>query len=409
MNKRPPDIYYYNPTCEYAVGNANENWQPNRLLQKLEDDLSQLPLFFASKNDYIILKKLPSISYIESLKTLGIPVPEFILKTQLSINNFEDIEIGYLKPWGWSPVTHKFLSSLKSNCSPAFIKSPVYNWMPEHRNLVSREFALNVLKALLKENRTVEFIPDHLIPKVCRSKPEIEEVIHAWGKIMVKAPWSSSGRGLQPITKTPVHQKVWEKIIGMIKEQGFVIAEPLLNKALDLSIQFQVSAGKISSLGTSYFFTNSKGQYEGNWLNGLPDSVENEVKQFAGSIIDLATKSLSKILKLSDLAKYYEGEFGVDMLIYRNNEEKLCINPCLEINVRHTMGLLSICLEKLIQPDKRGVFKIHYHPEKSFHQFKIEMERKYPLEVKNSKIQSGFFPLIDSDESTIFGAYILVE
>ncbi len=44
-----PDIFYFNPTCEFAVANGSPNWQPNKLLKKMEDDLSVLPLFFGKK------------------------------------------------------------------------------------------------------------------------------------------------------------------------------------------------------------------------------------------------------------------------------------------------------------------------------------------------------------------------
>jgi hypothetical protein len=36
------------------------------------------------------------------------------------------------------------------------------------------------------------------------------------------------------------------------------------------------------------------------------------------------------------------------------------------------------------------------------------MAIQYPLRITNNKIESGFFPLIDASENTLFGAYILV-
>ena len=74
-----PSIYLFNPTCEYAVANGSANWQPNRILQKMEFDLSALPLFFAGKNDFVLVEKIPSEEFTDSLKQIGIAIPNFIL------------------------------------------------------------------------------------------------------------------------------------------------------------------------------------------------------------------------------------------------------------------------------------------------------------------------------------------
>lgn len=72
------------------------------------------------------------------------------------------------------------------------------------------------------------------------------------------------------------------------------------------------------------------------------------------------------------------------------------------------MGLLSVYFEKLIPPEKKGLFRTYYNPGTSFYQFSREMQKKHPLTITNQKIASGFFPLIDIYEDTLFGAYILV-
>ena len=59
------------------------------------------------------------------------------------------------------------------------------------------------------------------------------------------------------------------------------LAEPYLNKVLDLALQFELKKGKIEFLGISNFCTNKKGQYEGNRLNALPEVVEKRILEFA--------------------------------------------------------------------------------------------------------------------------------
>lgn len=404
-----PNLYFFNPTCEYAVGNGSPNWQPNQLLQRMEADLDILPMFFASPNDFVLVEKLPSNNHSETLSELGITLPGFILKNDaLNKVGIQNQEWNSLKPWGWSPVAHRFLQVFKNSCSAEFQNSPVFNWKPEYRDLYSKKFSLEILTRLLREFPNENFIPETLKARVCTRKEDFEQLISIWEKLMVKAPWSSSGRGLQPITKTPVHHKVWEKLMGIISEQGFAMTEPLLDKKLDIAFQFKAEKGKISFVGISNFTADAKGQYIGNNLNGLPDNLDSKLKEFAQFVPQIVLEPLIKILETSKIAQSYEGFFGVDALIYADKNNRLKINPCLEINLRYNMGLLSIQLERFIVPGAKGIFRTWFKPGHSYLHFKQEMEKKHPLVLQARRISSGFLSLTDPDHNSRFGAYVLV-
>jgi hypothetical protein len=409
MSKSLPDIYLFNPTCEYAIGNGTDSWQPNKILQKMESDLSAIPLFLAEAKDCILVEKIPSPIFLNSLKELGFELPQFVLKKEaLSNQNFTSQSRNRLLPWGWSPAAHKLLSPLKPTCSEGFKNSPVFNWHPEHRDLYSKKFASGILESLLIEYPCEYFIEKEQLSEVCTTQQDFNKLIDKWGKIMVKAPWSSSGRGLQPITKTPVHQKVWDKILGIVKDQGYAITEPYLNKALDLAFQFELKKGKVSFVGYSNFSTDYKGQYNGNSLNGHPDYIDDDILEFARFIPEKIIPPLIQIIESTELAKSYEGFFGADTLIYRDKEGVLKINPCLEINVRQNMGLLSLEFERKIHSEKKGVYRTYYKPGDTFFRFKQEMEKTNPLTILNGKVQKGFFALTEAREDTLFGAYLLV-
>jgi hypothetical protein len=169
-----PNIYLFNPTCEYAVANGNANWQPNRLLQKMEFDLSVLPLLFAKKDDFVLVDRIPSEEFIESLKQIGMAIPNFILKTDAINNlNFMGLPKNKMLPWGWSPAVHKLLSPFKLSCSGEFQESPVFNWNPEHRNIISRKFATGILKKLQSTLKADYILPVELAPKICTTQNDI--------------------------------------------------------------------------------------------------------------------------------------------------------------------------------------------------------------------------------------------
>jgi len=403
-----PDIYLFNPTCEYAVANGNPSWQPNRLLQKMEADLAVLPLFFAGKNDFILVNEKPSEEYLSSFRDFGFELPHFVEKRKINSLLLQQPGINKLEPWGWSPKVHRFLEPLKTNCSEDFKKSPVFNWMPDYKDFYSKKFALQVLSLILSDNRESDFISQNNTGRVCTSLSEIEIRLKQWDKIMVKAPWGSSGRGLQPVTKTPVHTKVWEKILGIITEQGYAIVEPFLDKVMDFAFQFEIKKGDVAFLGVSCFRADKKGQYEGNYLNGLEMLPPKVPKDFVKKITEKIVPRLIHCFENSELALKYEGNIGVDTLVFLDKKRELKINPCLEINLRKNMGLLSLYLEKMLAKGKQGMLKTYYNKGIPFIQFKKEMQRKYPLKTSNNKIDSGFFALTDAKPEALFGAYILV-
>jgi len=406
---RQPDIFLFNPTCEYAVANGKTSWQPNRLLQKMETDLATLPQFFAQPHDIVLTEKLPSSEFTCSFNRFEYQPPQFFRKHDfIEEAKIKPNILNRLVPWGWSLAAHNLLSPLKNFCSHEFRNSPVFNWKPESKELYSKRFALEVLTKLLSEQHYDFFLPEYLLTEICTTQSEIEKNISKWEKVMIKAPWSCSGRGLQPITKTPVHPKVWEKIKGIINTQGFVIAEPYLNKAADLALQFKIEKGEIDFLGISNFFTDSKGQYQGNFIHGVPNEYDKETVAFLKFLPDVLVKPIITTLESSRLSLLYEGNFGVDMLIFRDEKNRLKVNPCLEINLRQSMGLLALQLCKLVSPDKMAVYRMFYQQGKSFFEFKNEMIKKHPPEFVNGKLNSGFFALTEADENTQFGAYLFV-
>jgi hypothetical protein len=406
---KAPDIYFFNPTCEYAAADGKHSWQPNLLLQKMEEDLGVLPLFFAQPDDIILIKKMPPVGYISHLAKVGILAPHFFSLLELKKNkSFQEMPKNRLLPWGWSPAAHWLLEPLKKSCSEKFLKSPVAEWKPQHREIYSRKFALQILQSVLPILPEKQVLQTQQLPVICKTQAEVENQIAIWGRILIKAPWSSSGRGQQRITKKPVTPKVWEKILGIIKDQRFVMVEPLLDKVLDMALLFEIKNANVKFSGISRFFTDAKGQYQGNYLNGWPEALNVQACQFAENMAEMLIHPLQMAIENSKVTTVYEGSFGIDMLLFRDENKLLRIHPCLEINMRQNMGLLSLHLEKLLSPGKKGFFKIFYQPGKSFLTFQKEIEINYPLKINNQLIESGFYSLTPADEISEFGAYLLV-
>jgi len=267
-----PDVYIFNPTCEMAVQNGTSSFQPNARLQKFEEDLDLLPLPFTGTKDYLLVNKLPSTAFLKQFEQGGWKLPSFRLIREIAKDKlFQESSKGFLRPWGWSPAMHHKLKSLKTSCSQQFHQLPTAEWNPDHRQLYSRETALKILQEVSIRNHSLIQIDKKMYPVVCFSADEVQKLLKQWGKIVLKAPWSSSGRGIQifKLGEWRSFHKQW--IHGTIQKHGKIMVEPFLKKESDLAFQFYIDEKKlVRFLGVSWFRTNSNGQYMLNYINRFP-------------------------------------------------------------------------------------------------------------------------------------------
>ena len=235
-------------------------------------------------------------------------------------------------PWGWSLATkQRYLRmGIPEN------ELPSDAWLAEVRRLSSRKFGVDYYRAYMtyKTNETHE--AHELLPcqaRFCTSLPDLEFLIFNFSLLIIKAPWSSSGRGNIVIKSFDKFLK--RRIESIIREQGGIVVEPFYaNKALDFAMEFEVSDKSTEFIGYSVFSTDETGHYGGNLVKS-----QEELQ----SLIDLPQTLLENLIdyhrgELSKLA--YRGPVGIDMMRLADGR----VHPCVEINFRMTMGLLAILL-----------------------------------------------------------------
>lgn len=406
-----PDIYYFNPTCELAVANGSVNYMAPAQLRRFENELSTLPWILARPDDIVLTDRIPATKFTDRLETAGFRLPVFrTTENALSDAGFLSSEKGFFFPWGWSPSVHKLLSPLKSGCCPEFINSPVAEWHDIHRELHSRKSALSFLQTIVKASKSEAFINPDDLPIICTTHEQIISLQQKWGKVVVKAPWSSSGRGLQILRPDEYNQTNKQVISGYLKQQYFVVVEPWHTKVLDLSFQFfSFGNGSIEYRGLTSFSTDHSGRYIGNYLQELPANLAPEIQDFLHENRRDVERTLHHVLTQSNYSTEYYGWFGVDALISTSTDGKLKFHPCLEINCRFTMGAIAINLRTHLAEQSTGEFKIMHGKEGHFAQFCEEMTKKEPLIVDRGQIVSGFLPVTPPLPTCVFGAWVIVK
>ena len=63
------------------------------------------------------------------------------------------------------------------------------------------------------------------------------------------------------------------------------------------------------------------------------------------------------LMAIDDLiAPHYDGYLGIDMMLYWDENGKIAINPCVELNLRMTMGMVTAAMGS--RHNLRGNFSI---------------------------------------------------
>lgn len=402
------DVFYFNPTCELAVANGSFSYMPPQLLRKFEQDCSTLPFVFATSSDFVLTDNKPSPDFLKTWIDAGFELPEFCCLKDLNYRTTTSLETIF--PWGWSPAAHFILKELKEKCSMPFQKSPVYKWTEKQTTLYERITSLHFLRKFLDENSFDFFIKKAMTGTKVTRIEEIEGLIEKKYSLVLKAPLSSSGRGIQIIRKSTLNASNRQWITGILNQQAYLIAEPFLDKIADLSFQFSISDnGQCEYLGYSVFETNTNGQYKCTLIHPeIGNSGFSEILKDTATIIGITAVRLGEALKDSVYTNLHRGFLGIDAMIYRD-DEGLKMQPCIEINSRMNMGILTMQIEKKIVDETSGKYELFYGPCGGFQDFATKMANENPLKIVNGKLSSGFLPLVEPDRDKQFGAYIILE
>lgn len=386
-----------------ALANGVFSYMPPKRFRQMEEDLACLPAFFAEANDVVVVPYHISSSWIENMNSLGFTMPKFLTYRELPKEN-----ISYLRPWGWSPAAHFYFRDIYNNTSSEFKDTVNSKWADSFKEVYSRLTARDVLESIIKDSNSSLYPNIDEIPQKCTSQEEVQVCVDSMDRVLLKAPWSSSGRGLYLLEPNVITEVNKQWISGVLKNQKYVMAEIWKEKVCDLSFQYSVdSNGEISFLGTTSFETDSKGNYKGNYIH--TESVWAKNPKLANFLqTDLLKEVNSNIimaLRESVIPKQYYSCFGVDCMIYIE-DDIYKIQPCIEINLRYNMGYLSMRLKEKLHPNARGIVRTDYLTDVDA--FFKEKGKDYPIITSDSLLKSGFLPLSYPKSQQAFITYLIL-
>ncbi len=290
----------------------------------------------------------------------------------------EDVPDGEIVPWGWDAVLKRRLQ--KSGVPDD--KLPSDDAINNIRSLSHRRVSAEANAYINSHIASDALRPDSEIVELC-SVDDVQTAVERFGDAVAKSPWSGSGKGLRWLRAGELSASDLGWCRKVIERLGSVMLEKRRRIVQDFAMLFSVSADSVRFEGYSMFF-NDNGIYKGNIL-ASDDFIFSYLtdKYIDGGLLLQVREQLKKFLAQKFVGKY-AGYLGVDMFIYadstaegqisvrsdrsgfcetsesssasashsadgyseteaKSDDPKLkyCLAPCVEINVRMTMGLLA--------------------------------------------------------------------
>ena len=363
-------LHIFNPEHDIALAANLSNFTAPHAGRQLRNDLGFLPALWAREGDQILVQHEESAlkayhRVCHRLVKLGVSlitnyelrIPKFT--THSSEFGIRNSEFSSIQPWGWDRAIRRELERMGMDASLL----PDDAQIEQIRQLSHRRTSAQLLPQLQMEGTVGEAFE-------CTTIEQVEELFQRYGRLVLKAPWSSSGRGVRFCDAARLvnseerivnndAQMAWVR--NILKSQGSIMVEPYYNKVKDFGMEFEAAAdGSIRYLGLSLFHTVN-GAYVGNIL--ATESVKRDMisRYIPVCLLDSVKQTITDQLRLPG----YVGPFGIDMLVVKHpltshlSPLTSYLHPCVEINLRRTMGHVALSISPT-DDDIRAVMRVLY-------------------------------------------------
>lgn len=383
----------FNPGCELEVANGSPYFQLPKYPAMIEDDLAVLPMFFSNDGDYVVVNKYPNEAFISFWKQY---YNVCFIKSD-SCNNLNDVCFDGFAPWGISPRAWYIAEKFKAN----FDEKYNFSFRKQQNMLFNRKTSAELLRFFVGKSKNSEIYPtQEQLPYVAENTKQALEFFdyasNKFGGVVFKALYGSSGRGVRIFRRNELSDNILQWTNFVIKSHGGVECEPFYNKLRDFSAHFDIVAHKPVFKGFSRFVTTDSGFYKCSKVKKYSD-IEFFDKDTILDFIRIMKQSLLH----SPYCELYNGPLGIDCMIYSEIDGGLKINPCVEVNCRHSMGRLAMEIENLVSDESEADFYVLQDAE-------IEQFIQQKPVIENGKLVSGFLRMTP-DNTQRFAAGILAK
>lgn len=349
-------LHVFNPEHEICLALDKERFTPSHNVVKMRKELSFIPALWAEDGDFVLVDDVDyaykASDYLSPYinRRVRFVAPNRLRSMILEKKRSRTFDLE-LAPWGWDKALVFQMKGL--------------GWPLDH--LPSDQF-LEDVRAISHRKTSkafLEHIKSSFVSFEVTTINELLGYIEKYDNVVLKSPWSCSGRGIRFVNKencTPSLMRWVDNIIGV---QGCVMLEPHWDKLRDFAMEFEVKDGVVRYCGLSLFDTCYTA-YSSSLVTTEENKREILEKYLFPSELDEVMSCCQDYLS-SIIPQGYEGGIGVDMMIVKNTDG-FKIHPCVEINFRRTMGHVALSF-----PTSDAI------PDKSM---VIEFARNFQLKLK---------------------------
>jgi len=326
-------LWFFFPENDIALAHGNAGFTAPAAAVALRRAGEVLPLWMASPGDYVLCNGVDDAWMGDIQYRYGIVA---------DVWNHEDFDC-IPTPWGWSAASRRVFE----NCGFAADRLPSSDTLDCYRQLSHRRTSAALARMLSGMLTFVEAGAMEI-----SDQAELAEVLGDGRRHVVKSPWSSSGRGVRFVGPDRVDEVV-RQAVGTIRRQGSVMVEPTVDDRMDFALLYEIEGGAAHYRGLSLFATDmATGRYMGN-IVAAQDILASRLScrvsaERLARLVAAVEISLNTLLGAD-----YVGPVGVDLMAAVDGSVHVA-----EMNLRYTMGFLSLALTRLVPSGKEYIYEM---------------------------------------------------
>lgn len=328
-----PKLYLFNPGHEEALPYASQSsYTPTKIVRHMMREQWASIGSLAQQGDYIA-----RLDWDSNELTLFNPQLQ-------EVKDCKTLPPLQLSPWALEPHTINKVSKLAykqgiqlllPNIPPPYLEA-------SHRSVANK--VLDCFTSYYPELTTAikRIKPQWFYPQRDDWQKSLDEYLARYRELgslkqgdnilVLKRPYTSSGRGVFALK---YERELRQNIIkmGLASPWGFSL-EPYCAIIQNLSFLYYATPNACS-LRYITSFVNKPGGFAYSAHSSLLDKLPCEAIQFREFYQTALPHYLQQLLDSS-----YEGWIGIDAFLYKSTEATIALQPCCEVNLRCTMGVL---------------------------------------------------------------------
>jgi len=403
---RTPSVFVFNPFCEGYIAQGMA-FTPVKHQAQLARDLANLPQFLCRQDDIVLMEKRPSVEFLSGIKQAGFALPQFVelnrgtglrpgtsdnsrgaepgAGAQASFPSLTGRKLGRLRPWAWGPDSMELLEPLFASVTGEE-RTPHQRFNDSIAKLYSKAWSAVFFRNFLRSRGGIDCPQPskqggnaNAAPWLC-TEEEIGMAADSLGdaraaiaairtrghhKIVVKEALGLAGHNAIRLWEPELLDAQRRWMSNAFQNGRQLLVEPWLERALDFSVQLEMTPQGLKLFGYTGLINDLKGQFMANWAapncaKGIPEQVvallpePRDVSSRLRCLYEDLFSQLEPELRRLD----YLGPLGIDAFVYRTPKGNYRIKPIVEINPRYTMGRLTLELMQQVCPGSCGLFRI---------------------------------------------------